>query len=209
MTRLDFDPDLERLGVALRDSTTIDLAREEQAARPTGVGRGRHAGAGPATRAPRTRPGSRVLAGGTLGLAGVGAALVLALSGSSAPPAYAVTRNGDGSVLVQINQLQSLPVANRKLTAMGIHEQIAIQMATGPATVGGPVNCVPSPPGANLPGPPVKAVVGTSGTEVIPSGNTGAGTWHVAACHLYSTRTTRGNPLYSENPGAWGNTGAG
>jgi hypothetical protein len=35
MTRLDFDPGLERLGEALRASTTIDLAREERAARPS------------------------------------------------------------------------------------------------------------------------------------------------------------------------------
>ena len=40
MTRVDFDPDLERLGEALRASTTIDLAREERAARPQSPGRG-------------------------------------------------------------------------------------------------------------------------------------------------------------------------
>ena len=58
---------------------------------------------------PRTRARPRVLAGSSLGLVGVGAALVLALSGSAAPPAFAITRSGDGSVLVNINQLQSLP----------------------------------------------------------------------------------------------------
>jgi hypothetical protein len=197
MTRLDFDPDLERLGEALHVSTTIDLAREERAAGPTGVGRGRHGDGVVASRVRRTRP--RLLAGATVAVAASATAMTLLLSASASPPAYAITRNGDGSVLVQINQLQSLPDANRKLAAMGIDEQISIQMAIGPAAVAGPVDCVPSPSGANLPGPPVKAVVGTNGTEVIPSGNTGAGTWHLAACDL-SGDTGSGNT---------GNTGSG
>jgi hypothetical protein len=157
-----------------------------------------------ATARPWTRARPRVVAGSTLGLAGV-AALVLALSGSTAPPAFAITTNGDGSVLVNINRLESLPDANHKLTAMGIHEQITIFMAPGAAPASGPVNCVPQ--GANVPGPPVKAIVGTNGTELIPSGNTGGGTWHMASCRLYATRTTGGNPLYGENPSARGNTG--
>ena len=30
----------------------------------------------------------------------------------------------------------------------------------------------------------MKVLVGTNGTQVINSGNTGAGTWHLGACHL-------------------------
>lgn len=172
------------------------LARVERAEPARGRGAGRAGSAGRAGGAGGVgvlrRP--RLLAGSTLGLAGVATALVLALSGSSAPPAYAITTQGDGSVLVTINQDSALPQANAKLTAMGIHEQISIQMATGPATTSGPVTCVPQ--GANVSGPPVKAIVGTNGTEVIASGNTGAGTWHLAGCRLYSTSAT-------------GNTGAG
>jgi hypothetical protein len=41
----------------------------------------------------------RVLAGSTLGLAGAVVAIVLALSVSEAPPAFAITHNADGSVL--------------------------------------------------------------------------------------------------------------
>jgi hypothetical protein len=171
MTRLDLDPDLQRLGDALRASATVDLGREQRAA-----------DARVAIRIRRTRP--RLLAGATGAVAVSATAVTLLLSASASPPAYAITRNGDGSVLVQINQLHSLPDANRKLTAMGIDEQISIQMATGSASVSGPVNCVPRPSGASLPGPAVKAVVGTNGTEVIASGNTGAGTWHLAACYL-------------------------
>jgi hypothetical protein len=141
----------------------------------------------------------RVLAGSTLALAGVGTVLVLALGAASSTPAYAITTNGDGSVQVTINQNSALPQANAKLTAMGIHEQITIYMASGAAAASGPVNCTPAPGVSNLPGPPVKVLVGTNGTEVIDSGNTGAGVWHLAACHLTGD-TGSGNT---------GNTGAG
>ena len=119
--------------------------------------------AGPLLRRPR------VLAGSTLGLAGVGAALVLALGAASSTPAYAVTTNSDGSVLVTINQNSALPQANAKLTAMGIHEQVTIYIAPGPAAASGPVTCTPAP-GANVSGPPLKVLVGKDGTEVIGSG---------------------------------------
>jgi hypothetical protein len=170
MTRLDFDPDLERLGEALRASTTVDLAREERAARPSGAGRGR-----------RRR---RILAGSTLGLAGVGAALVLALGGSTAPPAFAITKNADGSVLLKLNYAtdQNLPEINAKLAAMGLHEGVSIQMATGPAPVSGPVTCAQGRGAAT----PVKVLNGPNGTEVIRPGesgnNTAEGTFHLASC---------------------------
>jgi hypothetical protein len=143
----------------------------------------------------------RVLAGSTLGLAGVGTALVLVLGAASATPAFAVTTNSDGSVLVTINQTTALPQANAKLTAMGIHEQISIQMASGAAAASGPVNCTPAPGASNLPGPTLKVLVGKDGTEVIESGNTGTGTWHLAACSVSNTG--------SAGSGNTGNTGAG
>jgi hypothetical protein len=151
---------------------------------------------------PWTRARPRVLAGSSLGLVAVGAALVLALSGSAAPPAFAITRSGDGSVLVNINRLQSLPAANHKLTAMGIHEQVTIYMASGAAAVSGPLTCTPAP-GANLSGPQLKVLVGKDGTEVIGSGqtagNTGEGTFHVGHC-VVTGETGSGNT---------GNTGTG
>ena len=143
----------------------------------------------------------RVLAGSTLGLAGAGTALMLALGPASSTPAFAVTTNGDGSVLVTINQNSALPQANAKLIAMGIHEQVTLYIATGPAAAGGPVSCTPAP-GANVSGPPLKVLVGKDGTEVIAPGatgeNTGEGTWHLAACYVHNTGT-----------GNAGNTGAG
>ena len=60
---------------------------------------------GPSERARVRRPRPRLLAGGTLGLAGIGAALVLILSagGAAAPPAFAITTNGDGSLTVNLD----------------------------------------------------------------------------------------------------------
>jgi hypothetical protein len=130
----------------------------------------------------------RVLAGSTLGLAGAGTALGLTLGLASGTPAYAVTTNGDGSVLVTINQQSALPQANAKLTAMGINEQVTIHMASGAAAVSGPVACTPEP---GVPGPPVKVLVGTNGTQVIApgttGGNTGVGSWHLASCSVSDT----------------------
>ena len=163
--------------------------------------------------ADRPRPGRtgllrrpRVLAGSTLGLAGVGTALVLVLSAAGSPPAYAITTEGDGSVLLTINQNSALPQANAKLSAMGIHEQVTIYMATGPAAASGPVNCEPGP-GANVSGPPVRVLVGPDGTEVIGPGqsgdNTGEGTFHLARCTVAPDTDT------GPGTGNTGNTGAG
>jgi hypothetical protein len=155
------------------------------------------------SRTRRRRP--RLLAGSTLGLAAVGAALVLVLGGSTAPPAFAITREGDGSVLVQLNQTENLPQVNAKLTAMGTHEQITIYEAAGPAPVSGAVTCTPGP-GAGQPRPPVKVLQGTNGTEVIGSGqsagNSGEGTWHLARCTVAPDSDT------GPGTGNTGNTGA-
>jgi len=184
MTRLDLDPDLERLGDALHASTTIDLAREERA------------DAVPAPRARRTRARPRILAGGTLGLVGVGAALVLALGGTAATtPAFAITKSNDGSVLVHLNYTtdQNLPQVDQKLASMGIHENVGIRMAPGAATISGPVTCTPSP---GVSGPTVKVLVGANGTEVIAAGqsagNTAEGSFHLVSC-VTSSNTGSGN----------------
>jgi len=182
MTRLDFDPELERLGDALHASATIDLAREERA----------HAV--PAPRARRTRLRVPVIAGSTLGLAGVGAALLLALGGTAATtPAFAITRSDDGSALVHLNYVagQNLPQVDQKLASMGIHQTVGIRMAPGAATVSGPVTCTQAP-GANT---PVKVLVGANGTETIAAGqsagNTAQGSFHLVSC--VTSSNTAGN----------------
>jgi hypothetical protein len=171
MTRPDLDPDLQRLGDALHASTTLDLGRQEPGVR--------------AARAARTRhPRRRVFAGGTLALAGVGAALVVALSGPAATPAFAITRADDGSVLVKLNYRtnQTLPQVNAKLASMGLHERITIYMVRGAPSVTGPVTCTQGP-GANT---PIRVLVGTNGAETISAGqsaaNTAAGSFHLDRC---------------------------
>ena len=151
----------------------------------------------------RTRvPRPRLLAGGSLGLAGVAAAVVVAVSGSAAPPAWAVTRTGDGSVLVKLNYVsgQNLGQANAKLAAIGTHEQIGIDMAAGAASAGGAVTCTRAPSAS---GPAVKVLVGANGTEVIgagqSAGNTAEGSFHMVSCTVTGD-TGSGNS---------GNTGAG
>lgn len=193
MTRLDVDSDLDRLGEALRAGAAIDLAREHQAAHTDRPDSGRAT----ALRRPR------ILAGSTLGLAGVGAALVLALGGTAATsPAFAVTRQQDGSVLVQIKGYPGPGVegAERQLQAMGINEYFEPRMAPGAATTSGPVTCTRAP---GVSGPQVEVLLGTDGTQVITAGqtagNTGVGTWHMTGCDVYS----------GTSPAGSGNTGAG
>jgi nicotinamide mononucleotide (NMN) deamidase PncC len=142
--------------------------------------------------ADRPQPGRsrrpRLLAGSTLALAGVGAALILALSGSAAPPAFAITKQNDGSVLVHLNYVKNLNLAQveQKLKDMGTNEEITIYMATGAATVNGPATCAPATGAASPSGPQVKVLVGSNGTEVIGAGqsggNTAEGSFHLNHC---------------------------
>ena len=156
----------------------------------------------------------RLLAGSTLGLAGVGVALVLVLGGSSAPPAFAVTRHHDGSVAVKIYRKSGVVGANRKLAAMGIHERLfTVYGSVSPSSktskslsaksslpqsclkdqqTGGVVDVIFPSAAAQ------QAEVG-NGTYTAPStaGNTGGvpnnGPWHVVACPSISTSTGSGN----------------
>jgi hypothetical protein len=153
----------------------------------------------------------RVIAGGTLALAAVGTALAFGLTAPGSTPAasggarrvvtaaYTITQSSSGTVVVQINRATSLPQANAKLTAMGIHEQVTIYMQSGAAATTGPVICTPAP---GVSGPTLKVLVGTNGTEVIKAGatgdNTGVGTWSLNKC-----TTTNGN----DGTGNTGNTG--
>ena len=173
------------------DHLWSDLAREHG---PTLAHADRPRPGGPTGARLLRRP--RVLAGSTLGLAGIGAALILALGGTAATtPAFAVTRSNDGSVLVHLNYNtdQNLPQVHDKLASMGIHEDVGIQMAPGAATVSGPVTCTPT---AGVSGPPIKVLVGANGTEVIApgqsAGNTAEGSFHLVRCFT-SSDTGSGN----------------
>jgi hypothetical protein len=188
---MNVDTRLEELGDRLERSVAADLRAEQRDAGSAG------------TRTRQVRP--RLLAGSTLGLAGVGAALVLILSagGAAAPPALAVARESDGSVLVTVNTDQTTQPwaegADQKLASMGIHEAIdGIETAPGPATSSAPVSCTPGTGNDHLTpsgrlraipgspsGPPVKVLLGSDGTDLIPAGTTGAGTVHLVSCTYY------------------------
>ena len=176
-----------------RDNLWRDLVREHgatlaQADRPA---------PGQAGRAMALLRRPRVLAGGSLGLAGVAAGLVVAVGGTAAtaPAAFAVTRRSDGSVLVRLDYFtnQNLPQLNAKLATMGTGEAVTIYMDPGPAAVPGPVTCTP---GAGVAGPSVGVLVAPNGTEVIgpgkSAGNTAEGTYHLASC-VTSSATASGN----------------
>lgn len=80
-----------------------------------------------ATRARRARP--PVLAGATLGIAAGVTALVLVFTAGSSP-AYAVTRNHDGTISVKITRLQAVPLANARLARMKLPVRL-VQVANG------------------------------------------------------------------------------
>jgi hypothetical protein len=173
------------------DNLWSDLTREHHAALAQ-TGR-----PGPSRiRRPRARR-PRVIAGSTLALAAIAAVITLGLTSTGSTTtggnrvvtdAYTITQNSSGSVLVTINNKESINAANAKLNAM-IKEQVVLRMGSGPAPVKGPVACTPGV--SNQQGPPVKVLLGTDGTQVIAPGttgdNTGVGTWYVTACHVYPT----------------------
>lgn len=75
-----------------------------------------------AKRARRPRP--RLLAGTSVAVAGVGTVAALLLSAASSPPAFAVSRNADGTYTVRLQQIAAIHGANAKLAALGIRARI-------------------------------------------------------------------------------------
>jgi hypothetical protein len=76
------------------------------------------------------RPRSRLLLGTTVGLAGLGTALALVLSAASSSPAFAVTRNPDGTVTVWVTRVGGILGANARLAELGVHAR-AVQVTAG------------------------------------------------------------------------------
>ena len=137
----------------------------------------------------QTRKGSRrprMLAGGTLGLAGIGAGLVLALSGgaASAQTTKAVHHTSANAVTVEIDSGATYASANKLLAAQD-NENVSIDMAQGAATTQGAVACTPRI-GLGAPkGPAVSVLIGRNGTEYPQQSmpNTGAtGAYHLVSC---------------------------
>lgn len=88
------------------------------------------------------RPG--VLAGTGAGIAAVITALALLLGATANTPAFAVTRNSNGTVTVRVSRLSDIPAAevaraNIKLAALGVRARIVPR-----STSGGLVRCGPT-----------------------------------------------------------------
>jgi hypothetical protein len=86
----------------------------------------------------RSRPRVPMIAGTSLGIVGAGAAAVIVLTAASSSPAFAVTRNPDGTVSVVIRRIEGIPGANLRLAQLGIRARAvrvagACQVATPPA----------------------------------------------------------------------------
>ncbi len=76
----------------------------------------------------RARP--RLLAGTTVGLAGVGSVVALAIGAASTSPAFAVTNNRDGTLSVVLRAPDGITGANAKLAALGIRARF-VQVRAG------------------------------------------------------------------------------
>ena len=113
----------------------------------------------------RARP--RVLAGTSLGLAGICAVIAIVLSAASSTPAFAVTRNGDGTVTVVVASISAIPQANAKLSRLGLPVRL-VALSPGCAA--------PPPATAPVPLPALRAARAASkwrfNPHKIPAGKT-------------------------------------
>ena len=145
-----------------------------------------------------TRP--QLLAGTTVGLAAMATAAALLLGASTSPPAFAVTRNPDGTVTVNLMKLSGIAGANEKLAAMGVRAQIVALAKYPPKPVcpGGTVPTITFDPASIskrqalviTPGQPsagdaaaLKANPGSDNTGSGDTGRRGGGNNHVVRMH--------------------------
>jgi hypothetical protein len=75
--------------------------------------------------------GPRLVAGTSLGLAGVGVAVALVLGATTTSPAFAVTRNHDGTVTISIRAASGIAGANARLHQLGIRAQVMQRAPAG------------------------------------------------------------------------------
>ncbi len=84
------------------------------------------------------RARARVLAGTTVGLAAVGTTLALVLGAASTTPAFAVTRNHNGTVTIALQAIAAIPDANAKLAGSGLRVKV-VQVKAGCGVANGSV----------------------------------------------------------------------
>ncbi len=127
----------------------------------------------------RRAPRPQLLAGSTVGLAAMATAAVLLLGASTSSPAFAVTRNPDGTVTVDLMQQSGIAGANERLAAMGVRAQIRA-LAKQPPTFVCPSGAAPTITFDPASIPKRQALVITasqpsSGDAAAPKANTGNG----------------------------------
>jgi hypothetical protein len=139
--------------------------------------------------ADRPRPGrfrrARLVAGGAFtAAAGAATALALTLTTATATPAFAITRNSDGSVQVRLNagKAQAAYLANQRLTAMKVGKSIVGAFAAGKAAgkTDKMITCKPqSVPGES--GPKVVTVLTPDQIEKVAATDSNT---HLIACFI-------------------------
>lgn len=154
-----------------------------------------------------TRP--KLLAGTTLGLAATATAAALLLGASTSPPAFAVTRNPNGTVTVSLTRPAGIAGANEKLAAIGVRAQVAALAkhapefvcsdGTAPTITFDPTSIPKSQALLITPGQPSSAdaaAIKTNPTSGITgsagSGNTGAGAISRGGNHVVRTISRSG-----------------
>jgi len=148
----------------------------------------------------------QLLAGTTVGLAAMATSAALLFGASTSPPAFAVTRDPDGTVTVNLMQPSGIAGANEKLAAMGVRAQIAVQAKTPPKLVcpGGTAPTITFDP-ASIPKSHVLVIAPgqpSAGDATAlkahqaysnDSGNTGSGATSNGGDHVVRTLTGGGN----------------
>jgi hypothetical protein len=101
----------------------------------------------------------RVVVGASLGLAAAGGVAALVLGATPTSPAFAVTRNRDGTVTVKLQRLSGIAGTNAKLRHLGIRAKVLPRA---------PVRCYIWKIGAPRPPGPARSA-GRSGTRPPPT----------------------------------------
>lgn len=148
----------------------------------------------------------RLVAASTTALAAIATAAVLAVGATTGtPPAFAVTRQHDGSASLKINRRTSIADVNRKLATMGIEP-----IGRGPTATTNDMSSIPdcSSIPAGWKGAWVQIVAAPAGTTIF-TGSLPPGSWlHVFCLADKPGNTGSGNAGTTGN-GTAGNTGAG
>jgi hypothetical protein len=151
-----------------------------------------------------TRP--RVLAGTTIGAAALATALALVLGATTSAPAFAVTRNHDGTVTVSIRRTSGIAGANARLHQLGIRATVMWQAPAGCQNMHGAPLRSPRISGSRWRISPHQVPAGHTlvlAPPPAPPGNVGGGQSRAPACACPTRPVPPGHlRFYTPAPGA-------